>query len=242
MAAGFHRVGLRRAGGIVTRILIADDHEVVRSGLRALLQAHEGWQVVAEADNGKDAITKALSSKPDVAIIDYSLPVFNGVEATRQIRACLPDTEVLIFTMHDSDVLLGELLEAGARGYLLKSDASKHLFAAVASLAQHKPFFTGRVSEQLLDTYLEGRSPRGKDALTPRERTIVLLIAEGYRNNAIGKVLNLSAKTIESHRATAMRKIPLSDELGRPEHASGRSSQGRFSRTAFSRKIENRTL
>jgi len=197
----------RRGRGIVTRILIADDHEVIRSGMRALLEAHEGWHVVAEAENGKDAITKALSSKPDIAIIDYSLPLINGIDATRQIRACLPDTEVLIFTMHDSDFLLRELLDAGARGYLLKSDASKYVIAAVDSLANHMPFFTGRVSEQLLQSYLAGRPPKGEGTLTPRERTIIRLIAEGQSNNDIGKVLNLSIKTIESHRATAMRKL-----------------------------------
>jgi DNA-binding NarL/FixJ family response regulator len=192
---------------IVTRILIADDHEVVRSGLRAVLETHKGWQVVAEAENGKDAISKALGSKPDIAIIDYSLPVINGIDATRQIRACLPDTEVLIFTMHDSEVLLQELLEAGARGYLLKSDANKYLFAAVDSLANHMPFFTGRVSQQLLDSYLAGRPPSSTGRLTPRERTIVRLMAEGQSNKEIGKILNLSIKTIESHRATAMRKL-----------------------------------
>ena len=191
----------------MTRILIADDHEVVRSGLRALLEAHAGWQVVAEAENGKDAITKALGSKPDVAIVDYSLPLLNGIEATRQIRKCLPDTEVLIFTMHDSDVLLRELLEAGARGYLLKFDAGKHVTAAVECLAKHMPFFTGRVSAQLLELYLEGRPPRGEHTLTPRERTIVRLIAEGHTNKEIGTILNLNIKTIESHRATAMSKL-----------------------------------
>lgn len=191
----------------MTRILIADDHEVVRSGLRTILEAHEGWEVVAEAENGKDAVTKALSSKPDVAIIDYSLPVINGVEATRQIRARLPNVEVLIFTMHDSDILVGELLEAGARAYLLKSDARQYLVAAVESLVNHKPFFTGRVSEQLLKSYLRALPQRGEGTLTPRERLVVQLISEGHSNKEIGTILNLSVKTIESHRATAMRKL-----------------------------------
>jgi len=193
----------------MTRILIADDHEVVRSGLRALLEAHEGWEIVAEAENGKDAITKALGSKPDVAIIDYSLPLINGIDVTRQTRACLPNTEVLIFTMHDSDVLLRELLEAGARAYLLKSDASKNVIAVVDSLVNHMPYFTGRVSEQLVQSYLAGRPPKGEGTLSPRERTIVRLIAEGHSNNEIGKIFNLSIKTIESHRAAAMRKLNL---------------------------------
>jgi DNA-binding NarL/FixJ family response regulator len=109
----------------VTRILIADDHDVVRSGLRSTLETHPNWEVVAEASDGKEAILKAIEAKPDVAVLDYSLPLVNGVEATRQIRARLPSTEVLIFTMHDNESLIEELLKAGARGYLLKSDASR---------------------------------------------------------------------------------------------------------------------
>jgi DNA-binding NarL/FixJ family response regulator len=198
----------------VTRILIADDHDVVRAGLRAILESREGWEVVAEAANGKDAITKAIDSKPDVAIVDYSLPVINGIEATRQIHARLPKAEILIFTMHDSDVLVGELLEAGARGYLLKSDAKQYLVAAVESLVNHKPFFTGRVSEQLLDNYLTARSGRPGGTLSPRERVIVQLIAEGNGNKEMAAILNLSVKTIESHRATAMRKLNVTSTAG----------------------------
>jgi DNA-binding NarL/FixJ family response regulator len=198
----------------VTRILIADDHDVVRAGLRAILESREGWEVVAEAANGKDAITKAIDSKPDVAIVDYSLPVINGIEATRQIHARLPKAEILIFTMHDSDVLVGELLEAGARGYLLKSDAKQYLVAAVESLVNHKPFFTGRVSEQLLDSYLTARSGRPGGTLSPRERVIVQLIAEGNGNKEMAAILNLSVKTIESHRATAMRKLNVTSTAG----------------------------
>jgi DNA-binding NarL/FixJ family response regulator len=191
----------------MTRILIADDHEVVRSGLRSILEAHDGWQVVAEACDGKEAIAKAVETKPDVAIIDYSLPMMNGVEATRQIRARVPSAEILIFTMHDSDVLIGELLEAGARAYLLKSDAKQYLVAAVESLAGHRPFFTGRVSEQLLETFLAKHHIKTEATLSPRERVIVQLIAEGHSNKEMGEILNLSVKTIETHRAAAMRKI-----------------------------------
>jgi DNA-binding NarL/FixJ family response regulator len=191
----------------VTRILIADDHEVVRLGLRAILESHAGWEIVAEAENGKDTVTKALGSKPDVAIIDYSLPVINGIEATRQIHARLPDAEILIFTMHDSDMLVRELLEAGARAYVLKSDARQYLVAAVESLVDHRPFFTGRVSELLLKSYLSALPFRCEGALTPRERLVIQLISEGHSNKEIGAILNLSVKTIESHRATAMRKL-----------------------------------
>jgi DNA-binding NarL/FixJ family response regulator len=191
----------------VTRILIADDHEVVRSGLRAILEAHEGWEVVAEACDGKEAISKAIETKPDVAIIDYSLPMMNGVEATRQIRARVPAAEVLIFTMHDTDVLIGELLEAGARGYLLKSDAKQYLIAAVESLAGHRPFFTGRISEQLLDSFLSKHRTKTDTPLSPRERIVVQLIAEGRSNREMSEILSLSVKTIETHRAAAMRKL-----------------------------------
>jgi DNA-binding NarL/FixJ family response regulator len=138
-------------------------------GLRSILEAHDGWEIVAEAENGRDAITKALGSKPDVAIIDYALPLINGIEVTRQIRARLPDTEILIFTVHDSEVLVRGLLEAGARAYLAKSNANRYLIAAVESLVNRRPFFIGRVSEHLLKSYL-APSPVGGDTLTPRER------------------------------------------------------------------------
>jgi DNA-binding NarL/FixJ family response regulator len=205
------QVGALESSGYsrVARILIADDHEVVRSGLRAILEAHAGWEVVAEAENGKDAVAKAIDTQPDVAIIDYALPLTNGIEATRQIRTRLPHTEILIFTMHDSDVLVGELLEAGARAYLLKSDARQYLIAAVEALTNHKPFFTGRVSEHLLDSFLGSQQHKDEAALSPRERVIVQLIAEGHGNKEMGELLNLSVKTIETHRASAMRKLKL---------------------------------
>jgi DNA-binding NarL/FixJ family response regulator len=191
----------------VIRILIADDHEVVRSGIRSIVETCEGWEVVAEAADGKDAIAKAVETTPDVAIVDYSLPVMNGIEVTRQIRARVPTTEILIFTMHDSEVLAAELLGAGARAYLLKSDAKQHLLAAIASLANHKPFFSGRISETLLETFLSSHQVKDEGALTPRERVVVQLIAEGHSNKNMSRVLNLSVKTIETHRATAMRKL-----------------------------------
>jgi DNA-binding NarL/FixJ family response regulator len=191
----------------VIRILIADDHEVVRSGLRSILETQEGWEVVAEAADGREAVAKADETNPDVAIIDYSLPLMNGMEVTRQIRALVPTAEILIFTMHDSEVLVGELLRAGARAYLLKSDAKQHLMAAVASLANHQPFFTGKVSEALLNSFLSTQHCRPEAALSPRERVIVQLIAEGHSNKKMSNILNLSVKTIETHRAAAMHKL-----------------------------------
>jgi DNA-binding NarL/FixJ family response regulator len=193
----------------MVRILIADDHDVVRSGLRNILEAQRNWEVVAEACDGKEAVDKAVQTKPDVAIIDYSLPLVNGIEATRQIKARAPKTEVLIFTMHDSDALIQDLLKAGARGYLLKADATRHLIGAIESLAAHKPFFTAKVSETLLDSFL-ARPSRERAILTNRERGIVQLIAEGYTNKQIANLLNISLKTVETHRASIMRKLSLS--------------------------------
>lgn len=191
----------------MTRILIADDHEVVRSGLRAILEAHKDWEVVAEARDGKEAITMALETRPDVAVIDYSLPIMNGIEATRQIRARLPRSEVLLFTMHDSEELIGQLLQAGARAFLCKSDAKEYLVAAIESLAAHKPFFTGKISEKLLDSFLTAQGHNPVDLLSARERVIVQLIAEGHSNKEMSGVLNISVKTVETHRASAMRKL-----------------------------------
>jgi DNA-binding NarL/FixJ family response regulator len=208
-----------------TRILIADDHHVVRSGLRTVLEAQPGWIVVAEAGDGRDAVAKALETRPNVAIIDYSLPLLNGAEVTRQIHSRLPSVEVLIFTMHDSDSLLADILSAGARAYLLKSDANQYLIAAVTSLADHKPFFTAKVSEQLLDSYLSAHQVK-TDELSPRERVIVQLIAEGHSNRDMSEALGLSLKTIESHRASLMRKLKLKSTAAivRMRSATGSSS------------------
>src|SRR4029450_3840877 len=169
------------------RILIADDHDVVRSGLRKVLEAQNNWEVVAEARDGKDAISKATETTPDCAVLDYPIPLINGLEDTRQIRARLPKTEVLIFTMHDNETLIQELLNAGARGYVLKSDAKRHLIGAIESLASHKPFFTAKVSEALLDSFL-ARPNREGSTLTNRERGVVQLIAEGHTHKHIANI------------------------------------------------------
>jgi DNA-binding NarL/FixJ family response regulator len=189
------------------RILIADDHDVVRAGLRAIIEAQLHWRVVAEADNGKEAVLQAIRTKPDIAIVDYALPVMNGVEVMREIRARLPETEVLAFTMHESDALVYQLLEAGARSFILKSEASRYLVAAIESLAAHRPYFVGRQSERLVEAFLKSRESPAVNVLSPRERTVVQLIAEGHGNKEIASILNLSIKTIETHRATAMRKL-----------------------------------
>jgi DNA-binding NarL/FixJ family response regulator len=202
-----------------TRILIADDHDVVRSGLRSILERHDGWEVVAEASDGKAAVSKAVETEPDVAIIDYSLPVMNGVDTTRQIRARLPQSEVLMFTMHYSDALVGDALQAGARGFLLKSDAQYHLLSAVESLAAHQPFFTGQLSEKLLEAFLTAQGRPSGAVLSPRERIVVQLVAEGNSNKDMSGVLNLSVKTIETHRAAAMRKLNITSVAGLVRYA-----------------------
>ena len=195
------------------RILLADDHDIVRRGLKDLLEQHVGWQVCAEAANGRDAVELALEHRPHVAVIDLSMPELNGLEATRRIRQALPDTEVLIFTMHESEELIREVLGAGARGYLLKSDAVRQLIPAVESLSQKNPYFAGRVSAVVLDGFLKGgqvtlEGPTA-ERLTSREREVVQLLAEGKSNKQIARLLDLSVKTVETHRTAAMRKLEL---------------------------------
>ena len=194
----------------VRRIFLADDHEAIRLGVRAVLSVHPDWRVVGEASNGREALEAIRSVRPDIAILDYSLPMMNGLELTRAIKKELPRTEILIFTMHDREDVLAELLTAGARGYLLKSDASKHLIAAVEALSIRRPYFSGNVSQTLLDRFVEmAARDTSPTALTPREREIVQLIAEGRLNKEIAAILGLSIKTVETHRAAAMHKLDL---------------------------------
>jgi DNA-binding NarL/FixJ family response regulator len=193
-------------------IVVVDDHAVVRRGVRSLLESRPGWQIVAEATNGREAIHAVKRFRPNVVIMDVSLPDLNGLEATRQIVKEYPDTEVLILTMHQSEQLMREVLEAGARGYVLKSDADQSLIAAVDSLRQHKPFLTSRVTEFVLDGFMrggDGDSQLRKDPVTPREREIIQLIAEGHSSKEVSNVLGISVKTVEVHRANIMRKLHL---------------------------------
>jgi len=196
------------------RILLADDHEVVRAGLRALLEEQSGWEVVAEAVDGRDAVDKASRLKPDAVIIDIAMPSLNGLEAVRQIVKAVPHTKVLVLTMYDSDPLIQQVLQAGARGYLLKSDAGRDLVSAIDALRRNKTFFTPKVSQMVLEGYLD-KSPREKAAegepeslrLTSRQREIVQLLAEGKSSKEVAAVLGLSVKTAETHRANIMRKL-----------------------------------
>ena len=194
------------------RILVADDHEVVRRGVRGLVESRPDWKVCGEATNGREAVEQAGRLAPDVVILDIAMPELNGLEAARRIHKAAPGTEVLILTMHRSEELVRQVLAAGARGYLLKSDAGRDLVAAVDAVAGHRPFFTPRVGEQVVRGYLAGDadSPaRGNSEreLTGREREIVQLLAEGKSNKDIATLLGIQTKTVETHRANIMRKL-----------------------------------
>ena len=198
----------------MVRILVADDHDVVRRGVREQLSGHDGWEICGEASNGREAVQMALKLAPDVAVIDLSMPELNVLEATRQIRREMPRTEVLIFTMHETEQLIREVLSAGARVYVLKSDAGRHLTSAVDALSHRRPFFTAKVSEALLDAFLKSNSREDEVSafrmLTDREREIVQMLAEGKSNKEIATKLSISVKTVETHRATVMRKLDIS--------------------------------
>jgi len=178
------------------------------------LEAQPRWAVVGEACDGKEAVSKALETQPDVVLLDHSMPIINGTEATRQIRARLPRTEVLIFTMHQNDTLIQGIQLAGASGFLLKSDAKRHLIRAIESLAMHKPYFTESVSSSGDMAKVANQSP-----LTNRERSVVQLIAEGCTNKQIANVLSISPKTVETHRAAIMRKLALSSSASLVRYA-----------------------
>jgi DNA-binding NarL/FixJ family response regulator len=196
------------------RILIADDHDLMRRGVKALLQSHAGWEVCGEAHTGREAVAKAEELKPDIVILDISMPDLNGVDAAKRIRKGSPDTEVLILSVHYSDQLIRDILEAGVRGYIVKSDSDRDLIIAVETLANHKPFFTPRATEVMLTNFNEGKNRTEppetmRDRLTSREREIVQLLAEGKSSKEVASSLNISVKTAETHRANIMRKLQL---------------------------------
>jgi DNA-binding NarL/FixJ family response regulator len=196
----------------VIRILLADDHEVVRRGLSSLLATRPDWQVCGEAQNGREAVALAVKLKPHLAILDLSMPELNGLDATRQIKKEAPETEVLVFSMYESEQFVRDLLAAGARGYVLKSDASTQLLTAVDTVSRHKPFFTSEVAERVLEGFLRLGELSGEDGttpgiLTPREREIVQLLAEARSNKEVAATLGISVKTVETHRASIMRKL-----------------------------------
>lgn len=197
------------------RVLIADDHELARRGVRALLEAHPGWEVCGEASDGRESVELAAATKPDVVLLDIGMPNLNGLEAARQILANSPGVAILILTMHDSDNVVREVLRAGARGFLLKTDAGRDLVAAVEALQRQRTFFTTRVSQMVLDGFLNRPERAANDrnaaaeVLTSREREVIQLLAEGKTSKEVAVALNLSVKTAETHRTNLMRKLGL---------------------------------
>jgi DNA-binding NarL/FixJ family response regulator len=192
-------------------IVIADDHEVLRHGLRAVLEAHSGWKVAGEAANGREAVEMVARLTPDVVVLDISMPEMNGLEATREILS-----QILIMTLHESEELVREVLAAGARGYLLKSDAAQDLVRAVDAVGNHATFFTSKVAAIVVQGYISGAGAgRAADSaptlstLTPRERQVARLLAEGKSNKDVATALGISVKTAEAHRANIMHKLGL---------------------------------
>lgn len=193
------------------RILIADDHDVVRQGVRAVLEGQAGWVVCGEASTGREAVGKALDLQPDVVILDISMPELNGLEATRQIRRAVP-AKILILTVHESDNVVTELLDAGAHGYVLKTDAGRTLVEAIRALLRHQEFLTERVHRVAARGAGRRRAaavPRAPGHLTPREREVLQLLTEGKSNKEIGVLLGVTTKTAETHRAHIMAKLEL---------------------------------
>jgi DNA-binding NarL/FixJ family response regulator len=195
------------------RILVADDHEVVREGLRALIEQEPGWKVCGTARDGREAVASAKKLKPAVVVLDMTMPELDGLEALRQIKRALPNTEVVILSAHHSETVIKQLFVSGAKSYIQKSDAARHLVAAIKSVAENKPFFTPEISEILFAKFIPGRAGQEQSrleySLTAREREIVRLLAEGHSNKEVATSLGISIRTVETHRATLMRKLGL---------------------------------
>jgi DNA-binding NarL/FixJ family response regulator len=200
-------------------ILIADDHDVVRRGLKSLLQTRADWEVCGEAADGRTAVELAKKLKPQIAILDVTMPGMGGIEATRHIMAARPKTEILILTMHESEELVAEILEAGARGYVLKTDTGRDLLRAVIALTEHRLFLTGTIAEIVMKGFLErkrrSRSRRANaSALTSREHEVIQLLAEGKSNKEVANALGIATKTAEAHRINIMRKLDVHSIAG----------------------------
>ena len=192
------------------RILVADDHEIVRHGLRALIQEHPQWELVAEATDGRDAVDKTSELKPDIAIVDITMPSLNGLEAAKQMLKLNPPTKILIFTMHDSELAMQKAVNAGARGYVLKADAGRDIVRAVQALLNGQTFFTQKAAQIILDEFTGKRPPKPSgdpQALTAKEREILQLLVEGKTIKQVVALLGLATKAVETYRTDLMRKF-----------------------------------
>jgi two-component system response regulator NreC len=195
------------------RVLLGDDHTVLRHGLRKILEDRRDWHVVAEAGNGRDAVREALALTPDVAVLDIGMPLLNGIEATRQIVRRAPSVRVLILSMHSDQVYVTQAIQAGARGYLLKESAGAELLEAIATLAAGKSYFSQAVAQVVFDDYVKTLTEKGitdpYDALSEREREVFQLVAEGRSSKEIAELLSISPATVETHRAHLLQKLRL---------------------------------
>jgi DNA-binding NarL/FixJ family response regulator len=192
------------------RILIADEHHAIRQGVRTILESRHRWQIVGEASDGREALRLVRKTRPDIAVLGYSLPGMNGLKLTSAIKHELPRAEILIYTMHNQESIMREVLRVGARGYVLKADDTAHLLAAVEALALHKPYFSPAIPNGTVQHFFKQDNPSRRDnVLTPREREIVRLIAKGRIKQEIACMLGISIKTVETHRAAAMEKLDL---------------------------------
>jgi two-component system response regulator NreC len=200
------------------RVLVADDHEVVLEGVRALIERQPELEICGLATTGREAVDLARKTRPDVVVLDMTMPELNGLDAIRQIRKALPDTEVVVFSAHSSEDIIEEVLEAGAKSYIEKTEASRDLVKAIRSVAEHKPFFTSQASQILFAKFLDGgtrKTPdRAEQKLTPREREIVRLLAQSSSNKEIAAILSISIRTVETHRATLMHKLGVRSVAG----------------------------
>jgi DNA-binding NarL/FixJ family response regulator len=205
------------------RILIADDHEVLRDGVQRLIERQAGWEVCATAITGREAVEKTEKLRPDVVLLDLSMPELNGLEAARQIKRRVPETELLIFTAHETDDVIREAFAAGVKGFVLKSDAASHLIDAIKALSQHQLYFTGVVSSILFDKALRPPLKRAgeatRDRLTARERELLQLVAEGKSNKEVADALGIGVRTAEKHRATVMSKLDIQSVAGLTRYA-----------------------
>jgi len=193
----------------IRRIIIVDDHEAIRRGVRQIVETKPYYQVVGETGDGRSALEMAKDVRPDIAIIDYSIPELNGLDLSHALKRQNPRIEILLYTMHDREEIVMDVLRAGVRGFVLQSDTEKHLLAALDALAIHRPYFSGAISETLLGQFLESKTTEMASSLTHREREIVQQVAEGRINKEIAARLSISIKTVETHRASAMRKLKL---------------------------------
>jgi len=193
----------------IRRIIIVDDHDVVRRGVRQLLETKPYYQVVGETADGRSALELARQTRPDIAILDYSIPELNGFDLAHALKREFPRIEILVYTMHDREEIIMDVLRAGVRGFVLKSDTQKHLLAALDALSIHRSYFSGAISDALLNQFLESKPASLASSLTHREREIVQQVAEGRINKEIAQRLSISVKTVETHRASAMRKLKL---------------------------------